>query len=130
MFLNVLELPEKKAFLKLAHLVARVDGIINEDEEKIIATYLKEMQVPEFEFENLPLDSIISFFEKESSKNIVFIEILGLIFADGTYSEEERVVLKQIKQAFGFTPEKYAQYKSWVQKINETYQEGLHLIYG
>jgi hypothetical protein len=58
------------------------------------------------------------------------IEILSLILAGGAYNDEERAIVKSIKQGFGFTQDKYERCKAWVRKISDTYQEGLTIIHG
>ncbi|RXT02773.1 TerB family tellurite resistance protein [Ammoniphilus sp. CFH 90114] len=131
MFLNQLQEQEKKAFIELAHLVAMADGYLNEKERELIELYKHEMGISEeYALQDLPLDSILAQFETEASKNIAFIEVLGLIFADGGYNDEERKIVKTIKQGFGFTPEKYETCKAWVRRIQDVYAEGLSLIHG
>ena len=81
-----------------------------------------------FEFKNEILSEIMQHFTDEQTKNIVFVEILALIFADGNYAEEEKMIIKEIKEEFGFSPDKYERYKNWVQRFNELYSEGAKLV--
>jgi tellurite resistance protein len=130
MFLNQLTEKEQVAFIELAHLVAVADGIMSEQEQELIQLYKQEAALSDdYQIQDLPLEEILKAFESETSKNIALLEVLAVIFSDGTYSDDERQIVKLIKQSFGFTPEKYETYKAWIRKINDVYAEGVQLIH-
>jgi hypothetical protein len=69
-------------------------------------------------------------FTNEKSKNIVLLELIGLVFADNSgYNDAEREVIKLIKQSFGLSVEQYLAYKTWILEFNEVYKKGLSLIH-
>jgi tellurite resistance protein len=130
MFLNQLTEKEQVAFIELAHLVAVADGIMSEQEQELIQLYKQEAALSDgYQIQDLPLEEILKAFESETSKNIALLEVLAVIFSDGTYSFDERQIVKLIKQSFGFTLEKYETYKAWIRKINDVYAEGVQLIH-
>ncbi|WP_409340722.1 TerB family tellurite resistance protein [Paenibacillus sp. MBLB4367] len=132
MFLHFLQTKEhKEAFLELAHLVAEADGFVNRKERGYLQTYMDEMNMQQPEREFAPerrLADIVGGLKDEQVKNIFFAEILLLIFADGDYNDEEKQIIKDIKQLFGFSDETYEAFKSWVVRMDQLKIEGIKLI--
>ena len=131
MFLNQLQLHKhKEAFLNLAHYIASVDGIVSAKEKEYIAQYLYELDLEEGEIriQELPLSDIIRDIDDPTVRNIIFMEIIALIFADGDYSSEEKQAVDEIKACFGVSEERYEACKDWVRRMNELYAEGVALV--
>ena len=77
MFLNILNYAEKKAFLQLAMICAKADGVIREEENEVLQAYCDEMdiQMPKF---GAKIDYIIECFDNEKEKyNSEIEEILS-----------------------------------------------------
>ena len=77
MFLNILNDAEKKAFLQLAMICAKADGVIREEENEVLQAYRDEMdiQMPKF---GAKIDYIIECFDNEKEKyNSEIKEILS-----------------------------------------------------
>ena len=106
MFLNSLNPTEKDNFMKLAVAVIKADGIVEESENQILSAYANEMQIPICNFdEQSNVNNIIKEFAMNSTlqaKRIVFLELLALTFADGSYAAEEKVLVQQLADAFEF----------------------------
>lgn len=106
MFLNSLNPTEKDNFMKLAVAVIKADGVVEESEKQILSAYANEMQIPICNFEEQgDIDNIIKEFAMNSAlqtKRIVFLELLALAFADGSYAAEEKVLVQQLANAFEF----------------------------
>lgn len=104
MFLNSLNPTEKDNFMKLAVAVIKVDGVVEESEKQILSAYANEMQIPVCNLdEPYNADSIIKEFAMHSTlqtKRIVFLELLALAFADGSYATEEKALVQQLANAF------------------------------
>ena len=93
MFLNQLSEREKKAFLELTVHVSNSNGVFADEEKAMIQEYCKEMEIKEFNMDNIvPLEEIIGEIKKSSLhiKKIILLEILGLVYADGTYDADEK----------------------------------------
>jgi tellurite resistance protein len=121
---------EKRAFLEMAHHVAVVDGMVNEQEQMAMEMYKKEMDLEDYVLVNKSLNEVMDIFTNEKSKNIVLLELIGLVFADNSgYNDAEREVIKLIKQNFGLSVEQYLAYKTWILEFNEVYKKGLSLIH-
>lgn len=69
MFLNILNDAEKTAFLQLAMICAKADGVIREEENEVLQAYCDEMdiQMPKF---GAKIDYIIECFDNEK-ENII-----------------------------------------------------------
>lgn len=77
MFLNILNDAEKTAFLQLAMICAKADGVIREEENEVLQAYCDEMdiQMPKF---GAKIDYIIECFDNEKEKyNSEIKEILS-----------------------------------------------------
>jgi tellurite resistance protein len=123
MFLAELRPEEKTAFLELANLVASVDGNLSIKEDLLIEDYRYEMGLEHYLVQNLTMDEILQLFTSERSKNIALAEILGLIFSDGVFHEQEKESVRLIKKHFGFDPNQYKSFKDWVDKIKQLSEE-------
>ena len=90
--------------MKLAVAVIKVDGVVEESEKQILSAYANEMQIPVCNLdEPYNADSIIKEFAMHSTlqtKRIVFLELLALAFADGSYTTEEKALVQQLANAF------------------------------
>lgn len=106
MFLNSLNPTEKDNFMKLAVAVIKADGVVEESEKQILSAYANEMQIPVCDLdEQSDADNIIKVFAINSTlqiKRIVFLELLALAFADGSYAAEEKALVQQLADAFEF----------------------------
>ena len=101
MFLNQLSEREKKVFLELTVHVSNSNGVFADEEKAMIQEYCKEMEIKEFNMDNIvPLEEIIGEIKKSSLhiKKIILLEILGLVYADGTYADEKSFVLNFVKE--------------------------------
>lgn len=132
MFLHFLQTKEhKEAFLELAHVVAKADGFVHRKEQGYLNSYLVELEMlqSDFEFtEERELSDILGNIEDEQVKKIFLAEILLLIFADGDYNDDEKLVTRDMKRLFGFSEETYELFKSWVIRMDLLKIEGLKLI--
>jgi tellurite resistance protein len=130
MFLHLLNGEEKKAFIELAHLIANSNGIISEEEQQMIDTYDREMgiDIKVEDLEEMSLEAIIPVFASETSRKVSFIEAIAIAFSDGVYDDEQKHMINQMREAFGFSVAYYEQVKAWLQVFNKLYVQGLELV--
>lgn len=132
MFLHFLQTKDhKEAFLELAHFVANADGFVNKKERGYLQSFMDEMDMHQTEITFAPdreLSDIIGDLKDGHVKNIFFVEILLLIFADGDYNDDEKQITTDMKQLFGFSDETYESFKNWVIRVDQLKIEGLKLI--
>lgn len=107
MYLNKLNIEEKKAFLGLAHLVAGANGVVDDAEKNMIAQYCVEMEITDIPSEKSSIESVISVFDNSTKvvKNIVMLELVGLCMTDGEYDTDETGVLEEIATGLGISKE-------------------------
>ena len=98
MFLNQLSEREKKAFLELSVHVSNSNGVFADE----------EMDIKEFNVDNVaPLEEVIDDIKMSSLhiKKIILLEILGLVYADGTYDDNEKGFVLRFVKEIGLTEE-------------------------
>lgn len=112
MFLNQLSHQEKKMFLDLSIHIAKANDILSAEEKQLISGYCTEMQLPPIElYETESLETVSDYFSMVDPhvKKIVMLEILGLVYADGSYDSEEEKVVKQFSEKIGISDESYGE---------------------
>jgi len=129
-FLNRLGTDEKKAFLNLAHHMARVDGDLAKAEEIAIEQYCAEMQIEDSDFDaaGFNLTDTLNCFQSRESKKIALLEIMALVYADGVLAEKEESTLRSILEHFDISPALATVYKEWSKSILSLYVQGEALI--
>lgn len=130
MFLNRLNETEKKAFLELAHYVARSDGDFMDVQKEIIKKYCMEMQIDDIKFDEEKFDiyETLSKIKNRRSRKIVILEIMALIYADNYLHEEERKVLEKMFEEFDLNYNLSIIYAEWAKAMLSLYIQGNALI--
>ena len=132
MFLNRLSAEEKNAFLVLAHHVARSDADFSVEERIIIAKYCMEMQIDDIDdYDETPFDleQILDHFETASHRNIVLLELMALVYADGRLAQQESMLLDRFVDHCHMNPNLSIIYKEWAKNILSLYTQGEALIH-
>ena len=104
MFLNRLELLEKEAFVSLAVKAAEANGHVADEEYQMIEEYCKEMGIAFFDAKNVKnIEEVINIYSgsSEQNKKIAVLEIIGLMFADGGYDDEEKAFVNKFAEGIG-----------------------------
>lgn len=108
MFLDKLNNEEKEAFLSLSVHAAKANGVVEEEEKNMIEEYCREMGISFFDAEDvMPLSKVVeTYIESEvQSRKIVLLEILGLVYADGTYDATEKAFIQDFAEKICLDPE-------------------------
>ena len=131
MFLNRLNTDEKTAFLAIAHHVARTDAEFSSEERIIIAKYCMEMQIDDIDFDEaaFDLEAVLNRFQNRSDRNIVLLELMALVYADGRLAAQEQSVLDALITYFDMNPHLSVVYKAWARNILSLYTQGEALIH-
>ena len=110
MFLNQLSYQEKKMFLDLSVHVAKANDVLAAEEKAMISSYCTEMQLPPIElYETEPIETVTSYFAlaDDHVKKIVLLEVFGLVYADGSFDNEETSMVKTFADGIGISKEIY-----------------------
>ena len=132
MFLNRLSTEEKNAFLVLAHHVARSDADFAREERLIIAKYCMEMQIDDlddYDDATFDLDQILGRFDSTSHRNIVLLELMVLVYADGRLAQQESLMIDRFVDHFHMNPNLSIIYREWAKNILSLYTQGEALIH-
>ena len=108
MFLNQLSERQKNNFYILAKEATIADNAIQTQEETLLNDYCREMHINPETVPNNTLDSVIEDIVNNATKvekNIMYLEVLGLLKIDGVFSDEEREYLKKINVALDVNEE-------------------------
>ena len=108
MFLNRLSASEKVAFISLSIYAARANDIISEREYSILEEYYKETGVTFYDIANIkPIEEVYEVFSNSdySTKKAVLIELLNLLYADGSYDTLEKDFLEKFAISIGLSNE-------------------------
>ena len=119
MFLNRLSMQEKENFISLAMKAAESNGMVVEEEYSMIEEYCKEMGIAFFDARNVKeVNDIVAFFRNSSlaNKKTVLLEMIGLMYADGDYDEDERQFVKSIATGIGLTNGDVEKYDGFILK--------------
>ena len=132
MFLNRLSTEEKTAFLALAHHLARSDADFSSEERVIIAKYCMEMQVDDIEDyddDTFELEQVLNRFDTSSHRNIVLLELMALVYADGRLAQQESLLIDRFVAHCHMNPNLSIIYKEWAKNILSLYTQGEALIH-
>jgi len=130
MFLNRLNVDEKKAFLNLAHYIARADEDFSEVEHSYIDNYCQEMQIDNIEFneDEFSLVDTLEVFTTKEAQKIVLLEIAGLIYSDNIIHSSEERIINLIAKKFNLDSTKLTLYKEWAKTILSVTNQGELLL--
>ena len=130
MFLNRLKKKEKKAFLELAHHIARSDNDFSESQKDIIGKYCMEMQLDDIKYNDkkFNLDKTLSKIDSSKSQKIVLLEIMALVYSDSLLHVKEKKVLDAMIKKFNMKKSLSIVYGEWAKSILALYIQGEALI--
>ena len=110
MLLSLLTREEKKYFIDLLNRVVLVDGKATETEQKIFNRLKYELgeNFNSYKISALSIDKLINYFAKknDSTKRLVYMNIVALSLNDELYSVEEHLLIEKIQEAFGINEKK------------------------
>ena len=111
MFLNQLSHQEKRMFLDLSIHVAKANDVLSAEEKTMISQYCSEMELSPIElYETEPLETVTDYFSlaDDRVKRIIMLEIYGLVYADGSFDEDESAMVNKFAESIGMAPEECA----------------------
>jgi len=130
MFLNRLNNEEKKAFLSLAHHMARVDLNFMDEQKQIISQYCLEMGIDDIEYDESKFDlvKVLKTFTNSKSQKIVLLEIMALVYADNILHETEQEIIDIMCKEFNINSNLANVFGEWSKAIMALYIQGENLI--
>ncbi|MEM7079383.1 MAG: hypothetical protein AAF513_12215 [Pseudomonadota bacterium] len=129
MWLASLTDQQRHALLRLAHNVVVSDGLLDPNEEGMLAEFRKEMELTHSEeAEYLELDGIADVFNSRSARIVALLNLLKLSYADGAFEIEEECLLKEISRSFAVSDDEFLLLDNWVRRLNALEDEAARMM--
>ena len=135
MYLNLLTEKEQSNFMKMAYLVANIDGDFAKEEKILMSQYEEEMDLSifleEYEIKSLDVDQVIRYFDLSEKKNlrIIFTELLGLVLSDKKLEKSEKKFVNKFINYYDISDDFYNEAKTLVGNINNSYKKLNEMIF-
>lgn len=127
MFLNHLEEKNKNQFLKLCMYAILSNGVFAKEEKEMLAAYCNEMNMPECTPDTSePIDNILSEIAENTNsteKNIIILEILGLVKSDGVYDDREKKFMLKLERGIGVKEDSLNKFNNLLDRYMVVYKE-------
>jgi uncharacterized tellurite resistance protein B-like protein len=131
MWLASLSEVQRQALLRLAHNVVVSDGLLDPNEEGMLADFQREMGLSQIEEpEYLELEGIDQVFANRPARIIALLNLLKLSYADGAFEIEEECLLKEISRSFAVDDAEFMLLDNWVRRLTTLEEEARTLIEG
>jgi tellurite resistance protein len=123
MFLNELSKRESILFINLVKSIATVDEVFSEKEHQLVADYLEELSLKDYDLEEVSFDQSLEGLKNSTTKNknIIYFELVGLALVDGVYSEEELKLLEKISASLEISSEKETAFLNFFKEVKDLY---------
>jgi len=115
MFLNMLDIDEKCAFVLLAEKMIEADGIVVGREAAALAALKAEMGVSESTQDNRSIRELSRMFKDRRSRVTALLELFGLAYTDTNFDLGEQSLIATIAQDMEFTSDEIVEVENWVQ---------------
>lgn len=111
MFVNLLNEKQQAILLQKAKELASADGVLHDNEEKIIATIIAQMNPNAASIE--PGDPKCEFIDHRS-KIALMLELIGIAHADQNYESNEKNMIIAIANEIQLAPDIVDKIENWV----------------
>lgn len=130
MFLNLLNMKERKDFLELASIAMKVNGVIKESEESVFNTYKAETGLLDYELQNKDYKSLVQSFQASTKKikKVIIIELAGVLDADENIDADEQKWISELGKSWDFRDTEIKRMVRWTQDLNDLLNEGYDYI--
>ena len=124
MYLGLLNLEQKKAFLAIAKKIIGADGILDARERgKIEAMRYETGLYTETDLPSGDIEELAGVFDTRRSRVILMLEGIALAFADENFSGEEKNILRSLALIFNFSEKEATAMENWVLRLKELQKE-------
>lgn len=129
MWLNDLTAEQRRSFLGLAYNVVVSDGLLDPNEELMMAAFRREMELDSgVQADYTDPAGVDEVFSDRRSRRIAMINLIHLSYADGAYEIEEECLLRELASTFGVEDSEFALLENWVKRLVSLEQEATALL--
>jgi hypothetical protein len=114
MFLNMLDVDEKRAFTQLAEKMIDADGVVVGREAAVLASLKAEMGVAGGGDESRSVEEIAKVFRDRRSRVVALLELFGLAYSDTSFDMNEQSLIAEVAGHMGFTMDELGEIEQWV----------------
>lgn len=127
MFVNNLNPRQQECLLGLSKLLVEADGSLSEKESEILAVIESQCETSVAVVED-PLSALGEYFEDNSSKVALMLELVGIAYADSEYHEAEQALIKKIAGLLNVSFDLLSDIEKWVERQFALVQEAKELM--
>lgn len=131
MFLMMLNDDQKKLFLKLAVKAAEVNGVVEYEEKNMLKAFALEVKETPIYSADSSTSEILDDLKRISSpkeKRIITFEILGILFSDNEYDEEEKKFVSEIAESFDISRNQIDQMVKLINDYSDLYNKIVNTV--
>jgi tellurite resistance protein len=129
MFLGTIKESYRESILDLALYIAESDAEFSESEKSVIDAYRQELGIA-YQPQKKELKAILDSFSaaNASDKKKILFEMAALVIADGSYSDEEEKIVKEISKVFNISDNFITQSIEIIDDLNVLYVKATKLV--
>lgn len=132
MLLKKLSMGNKEKFWKLANYLIASDGNLDGREVEMLSQYSEEMDYSG-EIKAVSLEEangiLVSLDKNDTVQaKIIYVELVGLAYADSKFSKEEDEFLKSYREKFEIEKEEVVKIEEIIKTLNEAYKNIFNFI--
>jgi hypothetical protein len=115
-YLNLLDVDEKRAFAELAEKMIEADGLVIGREEASLAALKAEMGMSDTGGGGRTAEELAGVFKSRRSKVAVLLELIGLGYSDTAFSVSEESLVNTVANQMAIGPDDLHQIEDWVRE--------------
>jgi len=114
MFLNMLDIDEKRAFLLLAETMIEADGVVVGREAAVLASLKAEMGIAGGGDAARSVEELARVFKDRRSRVAALLELFGLAYSDTSFDMNEQSLIAEVAGHMSFTMDELGEIEQWV----------------
>ncbi len=115
MFLNMLDIDEKRAFTLLAEKMIEADGIVVGREAAALASLKAEMGLSDSDQDGRSVEELARVFKDKRSRVAALLELFGLAYTDTNFDLGEQSLIAAIAEDMDLGSDEIVALEKWVQ---------------
>ncbi len=115
MFLNMLDIDEKRAFALLAEKMIEADGIVVGREASSLAALKAEMGLEGSGNDTRSVEELAKVFKDRRSRISALLELFGLAYTDTNFDLSEQSLIATVAHEMGLGSDNIVALEQWVQ---------------
>ncbi len=128
MFIQNLDKTQQQILLSLADKIIMADGRVDERETIIREEIKKQCIFPEIEPLDIETDRLKEFFNLRKAAMSLFIELMGVAYADEELHEREKVILRNVAEELNIDDGLWFEVENWVKRQMLLTKEAVYLM--